>query len=114
MSSASTEMRHEEHHGAVTDEPGSHAHPTDNVYLIVALVLGVLTATEVGLYYLKGGAVNTVALLVLMIIKFVIVAGFFMHLRFDNRLFRRLFAMGLGMAVFVYTVVLFTFGIFHI
>jgi len=104
----------EEHHGAVPDEPGAHAHPSDGVYIIVALVLGGLTAVEVGLYYLKGGTANTVGLLILMAIKFVIVAGFFMHLRFDSKLFRRLFAMGLGMATFVYIAMLFIMGIFKV
>jgi cytochrome c oxidase subunit 4 len=110
----STAVHPEEHHGATPDEPGAHAHPSDGVYMIVALVLGGLTALEVGLYYLKGGAINTVALLVLMAVKFVIVAGFFMHLRFDSPIFRRLFAMGLGMAIFIYTVALFIFGVFHV
>jgi cytochrome c oxidase subunit 4 len=111
MSSTATP---EVHHGAIPDEPGAHAHPSDGVYMVVALVLGGLTAIEVGLYYLKGGSLNTVALLVLMAIKFVIVGAFFMHLRFDSPIFRRLFAMGLGMAVFIYSVVLFTFGVFHV
>jgi cytochrome c oxidase subunit 4 len=78
----------------------------------VALVLGVLTAVEVGLYYVKG-SLTYIPLLFLMLLKFVIVAGFFMHLRFDSPLFRRLFAMGLGMAAFIYTVLLFIFGVFH-
>ena len=103
-----------EHHGAVPAEPGAHAHPSDGVYMIVALVLGGLTALEVGLYYLKGGSINTVALLVLMSIKFVIVGAFFMHLRFDSPIFRRLFAMGLGMAVFIYSAALFIFGVFRV
>src|SRR5713226_974295 len=105
---ATLDAGHGAGHGAVPDEPGAHSHPTDGVYIVVALVLAVLTAIEVGLYYAKGGSLNTVALLALMAVKFVIVAGFFMHLRFDSPLFRRLFAMGLFMAVFVYTVVLFT------
>jgi caa(3)-type oxidase subunit IV len=102
----------EPHHGVAPDEPGAHEHPSDGVYIIVALVLAALTAIEVGLYYLKGG-LTYIPLLVLMMLKFVIVAGFFMHLRFDSPLFRRLFAMGLGMAAFVYTALLFLFGVFH-
>jgi cytochrome c oxidase subunit IV len=100
-------------HGAVPNEPGAHSHPSDGTYMIVALVLGLLTAIEVALSYVKGG-LTYVPLLVLMVIKFVIVAAFFMHLRFDSPLFRRLFAMGIGMAVFVYSVVFFTFGVFHV
>jgi cytochrome c oxidase subunit IV len=101
-----------EHHGIAPDEPGAHEHPSDGVYIIVALVLAALTALEVGLYYIKGG-LTYIPLLLLMMLKFLIVAGFFMHLRFDSPLFRRLFAMGLGMAVFIYTVLLFLFGVYH-
>jgi cytochrome c oxidase subunit 4 len=103
----------EEHHGATPAEPGAHEHPSENVYLIVALVLAVLTAIEVGLYYLKGG-LTYIPLLVLMFLKFMIVVGFFMHLRFDSPLFRRLFAMGLGMAALVYSATFFIFGVFRV
>ena len=109
----STESVTTHEHGTVPDEPGAHAHPTDGTYIIVALVLAVLTAIEVGLYYLKGGY-TFIPLLVLMLLKFLIVAAFFMHLRFDSPVFRRLFAMGIAMAIFVYTVVLFIFGVFHV
>jgi hypothetical protein len=34
-----------------------------------------------------------------------------MHLRFDSRLFRRLFVTGLGLAMFVFTIVLTTFHV---
>jgi cytochrome c oxidase subunit 4 len=93
---------------------GERAHPPDIVYIIVALVLAALTMLEVGIYYLKGGAINTAALLVLMVLKFSIVVLFFMHLRFDSRVFRRLFVTGLFLAAGVYTIVLFTFGVFHV
>jgi cytochrome c oxidase subunit IV len=101
-------------HGATPAEPGAHAHPSDGTYIVVGLVLAALTAIEVGLYYLKGGTPSTVALVIFMLVKFFIVVGFFMHLRFDSPVFRRLFAIGLGMATFVYTVTLFTFGVFHL
>ncbi len=43
------------------------------------------------------------------IVKFTTVVAFFMHLRFDSRLFRRLFVLGLVLAIFVFTIVLTTF-----
>jgi cytochrome c oxidase subunit 4 len=52
------------------------------------------------------------ALLILMAFKFFAVVLFFMHLRFDNRLFSILFYMGLVLAVGVYLVALFTFQFF--
>ncbi len=91
-----------------------HAHPTDGQYALIALALAVLTGIEVGIYYLKSSNATIVVLLVLMAIKFAIVVAFFMHLRFDSRLLRRVFTGGLTLAVFVYVVVLFMFGIFHV
>ena len=64
-----------------------------------------ITAAEVTLSYMDVGWVFLPALLILMMIaKFFIVVSFFMHLKFDNRLFSFLFYMGLGLAVFVYAV----------
>ena len=41
-----------------------------------------------------------------MIVKFAVVCGYFMHLRYDNPLFRRVFVFGLILAVVVYLIVL--------
>jgi cytochrome c oxidase subunit IV len=49
-----------------------------------------------------------VALIPMMIIKFGIVCAYFMHLRFDNPLFRRVFVFGLILAVVVYVAILLT------
>jgi cytochrome c oxidase subunit 4 len=90
-----------------------HAHPSDGTYVLIALALAVLTAIEVGIYYLKSDYATIVVLLVLMVIKFSVVVGYFMHLRFDSPLLRRLFVGGLVTAVIVYSVLLLMFGIFH-
>jgi len=94
-------------------ESRSH-HPNDLQYIGIAAALAVLTAIEVGIYYLKSDPATIVVLVILMSLKFSIVVGFFMHLRFDSPVLRRLFAGGLALAVTIYTVVLFTFGIFHV
>jgi hypothetical protein len=43
-----------------------------------------------------------------MIAKFAIVCGWFMHLRYDNPIFKRVFVFGLLLAVTVYLIVLTT------
>ena len=89
------------------------AHPTDALYIKVALVLAVVTAVEVGLYYTKFSPVATnLALMVLAGIKFVMVAAYFMHLKFDNKLLRRLFITGFVLAASVYVAYLLTLGVF--
>jgi len=89
------------------------AHPPDSEYVLIALGLGVLTLIEVGIYYLKSNYTTIVVLLILMALKFAVVVGWFMHLRFDSPLLRRLFVGGLILAVSVYSVTLLMFGIFH-
>ena len=99
------------------DAPLEHAadeHPGPRQYVIVAIVLAVVTGLEVGLYYVKNlpNWVLIASLMILMIIKFALVALWFMHLRFDSRVYRRLFVTGIILAVSVFMVVLLTFGVF--
>ena len=76
------------------------------------MILCVITAAEVTLSYIDVGPIFLPALLIMMAAKFLIVVSFFMHLKFDNKLFSFLFYMGLGLAVFVYAVALATFHFF--
>jgi caa(3)-type oxidase subunit IV len=79
----------------------------DKMYLKVAAALFVLTGIEVALSYsgLEHGSLAGM-LLALAAIKFIVVAGFFMHLKFDTPMFRRLFIGGAVLAGFCYTAVL--------
>jgi cytochrome c oxidase subunit 4 len=67
-------------------------HPTAGTYIRVALVLSGVTALEVGVIYVRQLAPIIVPLLLAMsAAKFALVALFFMHLRYDSRLFAFLF-----------------------
>ena len=93
------------------DEGGSHGnHPTDAFYIKVAVVLAVVTGIEVTVSYLSGlsDAANPL-LVILAILKFAMVAMFFMHLRFDNRTLRYVFVGGLALAAGVYIAMLLMF-----
>jgi cytochrome c oxidase subunit IV len=91
-------------------EAHGHQHPTDRQYVTIALILGVITALEVGTYFLDDPSTTflVAALFPMMIAKFAIVCGYFMHLRFDNPLFRRVFVFGLILAVVVYVAIMMT------
>ena len=101
---------------------GAHDHhvPKDAMFVKVFLLLVVVTAIEVLWAYLPfEDTENNWAhfaywggLLGMMSVKFVIIAGTFMHLRFDNKLLTRLFYAGVILAVFVYMVALSTFQLF--
>jgi cytochrome c oxidase subunit 4 len=103
-----------EHDEGTAPDAGDHgAHPTDALYVKVALILAVVTAIEVGLYYTTFSQTATnAALIALAAIKFVMVAAYFMHLKFDNKLLRRLFITGFVLAASVYVAYLLTLGIF--
>ena len=63
--------------------------------------------------YIDIGPIFLPLLLILMAIKFVVVVSFFMHLRFDNKIFSFMFYLGLLLAIFVYCVALATFHFFN-
>jgi cytochrome c oxidase subunit 4 len=86
------------------------------MYVKIALILGVITAAEVGTYFWEDifdkAPSTTMLVLVLfpmMIAKFFIVCGWFMHLRFDNKIFRRVFVFGLILATAVYLIMFLSF-----
>jgi cytochrome c oxidase subunit 4 len=92
------------------DAHGEHTDPLlDRAYVLIAFILLVLTLLEVSTYFWDFGDFAIPMLLFLMVMKFVIVVAYFMHLRFDNRLFSYLFVGGLILAVSVYLVLLTTF-----
>ncbi len=101
-------------HDDQADAAGDHgAHPTEALYIKVAVILAIVTAIEVGLYYTKfSDVVTNVALMVLAAIKFVMVAAYFMHLKFDSKLLRRLFVTGFFLAAGIYVAYLMTLGVF--
>ena len=85
-------------------------HPRPRQYVVIAVVLAVITAAEVAIYYIESvEAVLVPMLIVFAFLKFFLVVSWFMHLRFDSRLFLRLFVTGLVLAGVVFAVVLVTF-----
>ena len=99
---------------AVKPSGEEHAHPGPRVYILVALWLAFATALEVGLYYLDMPDGLFIGLLMFfMVIKFSLVVAYFMHLKFDAPIFRRLMITGIVLAIAVYSIVLATFGLFR-
>jgi cytochrome c oxidase subunit 4 len=88
---SSETLAHEVTDAAPEEHAQGHVHPGDKQYIVVALILGVFTAIEVLTYFFDFAGAAIPTLIVLMIIKFAMVAAYFMHLKFDSRLF---FAQG--------------------
>lgn len=88
-------------------------HPKDSEYIKIAIILAAITAAEVATYYADVSTGVLLALLIpMMIAKFALVAMWFMHLRYDSRVFTAGFVFGLSLAAGVYIIALATFRFF--
>jgi len=82
-------------------------HPDPRQYIVVGVWLAIVTALEVAIYYVDSlQDIIVPFLLVFAFIKFFLVVTWFMHLRFDSALFRRLFVSGLVLALVVFAIVM--------
>lgn len=86
-------------------------HANTGTYLTVAGVLTIITLVEVGVFYVPAfQPVLVPLLLVLSAVKFSLVVMFYMHLKFDHRLFTLIFSLPLLLALGVAVALLFLFG----
>jgi cytochrome c oxidase subunit 4 len=88
-------------HNQHQDKP----HPSLKLYLGIGAILTIVTLIEVLVFYLSiPGGILVSLFIVLSLAKFALVVLFFMHLRYDHRIFGTLFtgslllAMGIGVA----------------
>ncbi len=92
-------MSSEHAHGAEaaqhhTEGADHQEHPGWSTYWKVALILTVVTAVEVSAYYIPTWSTSWVyvpSMLLMSTAKFAIVAAYYMHLKYDHKLFRTLF-----------------------
>jgi cytochrome c oxidase subunit 4 len=90
-----------------------HEHPTWKQYKWVALILTVITVIEVWVYYIPAFVQTRLfvpSLLIMSAVKFAIVVMYYMHLKYDARLFRALFTGPLIIAVVTIISLMFLFG----
>jgi len=91
-------------------EHGAHGHPGWKTYTLVAVVLAIITAAEVAVFYIPAlQPALAPILLVLSAGKFSLVVMFYMHLKFDSRIFSGVFLapMSLAMVVIIGLILLF-------
>jgi cytochrome c oxidase subunit 4 len=89
-------------------------HATVKTYVNVAIALALITAMEVATLYIPGipNALLVGSLLVMSAIKFFLVVGFFMHLRYDHPILRALFVGPLIIAILIILAVMALFSAF--
>ena len=95
------------------DEHAEHHHPGWSTYWKVALILTLITVGEVWMYYVPAIVASRAfvpLLLVLSALKFGIVVMFYMHLKYDHKLFRALFTGPLFIAALTLIALMFLFG----
>jgi cytochrome c oxidase subunit 4 len=88
--------------GQAPEEHHDSDHPSPARYIQIAVILTLITAFEVAIYYVD--AISKEAFITIFvgmgIVKFIIVAMFYMHLKFDHRVFTMLLLAGLTLAIF--------------
>ena len=113
-------VTHDEMGGMLQAAPGLlpgevSKHPTPFKYVMIFLILVVITGTEIGISYMEGTVTSGVIvtlLLLFAILKFAMVAAYFMHLRTDQPIFRRFFVLGIITAMAVFAVAITTLHVF--
>ncbi|MFS8636474.1 MAG: cytochrome C oxidase subunit IV family protein [Gemmatimonadota bacterium] len=98
-SGAAHELAHQEH-----------GHPGTRTYIMVAVVLTIITAAEVAVAYMPAlRPVLAYILIALSAAKFSLVVMYYMHLKFDSRIFSGVFLapFSLALVVVVALVILF-------
>lgn len=109
-------MAHEEQHADHADHAALgevHEHPTWKQYKWVALILTLITIVEVWVYYIPSFVASKAfvpSLLLMSAVKFAIVVMFYMHLKYDHKVFRALFVGPLIIAIVTMIVLLLLFG----
>lgn len=102
--------------GGAVEHAGEHHHPGPRQYVMIAVILVIVTAIEVAVSYLEGD-VNSNVLIALLLglaaVKFFLVVAWFMHLKTDSKLLRRIFIMGLVGAMLLFTIIALTLHAFQ-
>ena len=93
------------------DAEHEETHPNALEYVQIGVILAIITAVEVALYYLDLDFTLLVTLLLMLsVVKFAMVVLWFMHLKFDASLFGILFAGGLALTFVVFIVAIAALG----
>ena len=104
----STDLQAQEH------QEGDISHPTPKTYAIIAAILTVVTAIEVWVFYIEALKPVMVPILgVLSTGKFALVAMFYMHLKFDHKVFSRMIVLGIILAFGTFLALLALFNFSH-
>lgn len=94
----------------------ANAHATNKTYWLIALILAIITASEVAYPYVtKGiGALDYYYMPVLAImsaVKFFLVVAYFMHLKYDKPILSHILVFSLFLAIGISVVMMLFYGV---
>ncbi len=88
------------------DEEHEEHHPELSTYVWIAIFLAIVTAVEVAIYYIPAfSGILVETLIILSVVKFLFVVGYFMHLKMDPKLLAGIFGSALVVSLAVYIAV---------
>ena len=91
------------------------SHPSPAKYTVIALILTAVTAVEVAVIFMEALRPLWVPILLLLSAgKFVMVVGYYMHLKFDARLYTTMFTGGFLLAIAVLVALIALFDNFYL
>jgi cytochrome c oxidase subunit 4 len=96
-----------------TEAHAEHEHASVATYGKIALILTIITIAEVSAYYIpawEGSAIYVPSMLSMSALKFFLVVAFYMHLKYDHKLFKALFSGPLAIAALTLIGLLFLFS----
>ena len=83
-----------------------HSHPGPKVYIAIGVILAIATVIELVIPGMNLGALQNPLLLALTVVKAGLVAAFFMHLKFDVKLYTWLFIFGTFALIIPFAIVM--------
>lgn len=93
------------------------AHPVHGTktYWVIGFYLFVLTALEIGCYYVEDqlGGLAAPIILILSAAKFLLVVAFYMHLKYDSKIFTGVFVFPALLATLVITSLIILYHVLH-
>jgi cytochrome c oxidase subunit IV len=93
------------------------AHPVHGTktYWVIGAYLFILTALEIAAYYLEDslGSLATPVILVLSAAKFILVVMFYMHLKYDSKMFTGVFLFPMALATLVIVSLIVLYHVLH-
>ena len=94
------------------------AHPVHGtrIYWVIGVYLFVLTALEIGAYYIEDslGSLAVPVILLLSAAKFILVVMFYMHLKYDSKVFTGVFLFPAALATLVITSLIVLYHVLHV